>query len=52
MTFLFKLAEARRLFMVIAFQLCFRMCYQERLRKSGKTGSEGNTRALGLYWRC
>jgi len=36
----------------IAFQLCFRICHQEGPRKSGRTGTEWNTPALGLCCRC
>jgi len=38
-----------RCFIVIAFQLCLRVCHQEDPRKSGRTGIEWNTSAPGLY---
>jgi hypothetical protein len=35
----------------IAFQLCFRICHLEGLRKTGRTGTEWNTSAPGLDWQ-
>jgi len=42
----------RRCFIAIAFQLCFRIYHQECPRKSGRTGTEWNTSAPGLWCRC
>jgi hypothetical protein len=41
-----KWSEIRRCFIVIGFQLCFRICHQEDPRTSGGNGIEWNTSQL------
>jgi hypothetical protein len=39
MHFLLGWSETRRFFIVLSYQLCFRICYQEGPRKSGRNGN-------------
>jgi hypothetical protein len=41
--------KTRRCFITIAFQLCFEICHQEGPRETGRSETEWDTSAFGLW---
>jgi len=50
--FLFRIVWNNEILYHHCFQLCFRIRYEEGLRKRGKSGMEWSTLAPGLCWQC